>query len=52
MPHEEIRKILKVGNSLAVTLPQDWAKYFQLSQGDEVKVVSNGSVLIVPLKKN
>lgn len=51
MPHEETRKIIRVGNSLAVTVPQDWAKYFQLSQGDEVKVVSNGSLVIIPPKK-
>jgi antitoxin component of MazEF toxin-antitoxin module len=51
MPHEETRKIIRVGNSLAVTMPKDWVQYFQLNQGDEVKVVSNGSIVIMPPKK-
>lgn len=51
MPHEETRKIIRVGNSLAVTMPKDWVQYFQIAKGDEVKVVSNGSVLIEPPKK-
>lgn len=51
MPHEETRKIIRVGNSLAVTMPKDWVQYFQLSQGDKVTLVSNGEIIIVPPKK-
>lgn len=46
MPHEEIRKIIRVGNSLAVTIPHAWAQYFKLTEESYVKVVSNGNIVI------
>jgi antitoxin component of MazEF toxin-antitoxin module len=48
MPHEETRKIIKVGNSYAVTLPRAWLRYFKLSDKDEVTIISDGSVEIRP----
>lgn len=48
MPHEETRKIVKVGNSLAVTLPVAWVRYFKLKPKDEVTVVSSENVVIYP----
>lgn len=51
MPHEEIRKIIRVGNSYAVTMPRAWLRYFKLKEKDAVKVISNGAVVIEPLKK-
>jgi antitoxin component of MazEF toxin-antitoxin module len=52
MPHEESRKIIIVGNSLAITIPKPWAQYFHLARGDVVRIVSNGSIIIeLPKKK-
>ena len=49
MPHEETRKIIKVGEtSLAVILPKSWLRYYKLTNKDEVLVVSNGVVTIKP----
>lgn len=50
MPHEETRKIIRVGNSLAVTMPSAWIRYFKLTDKDEVVVLSNGTVVIKPKK--
>ena len=52
MPHEEMRKIIKSGNtSFAVILPRAWLRYYGLTNKDRVKVVSNGTVIIEPPKK-
>jgi antitoxin component of MazEF toxin-antitoxin module len=50
MPHEQTRKIIRVGNSLAVTIPKPWLRYFDLSEKDKVTVLSNGAVIIKPSK--
>jgi len=51
MPHEEVRKIIRVGNSYAVTMPRAWLRYFKLSDKDEVTVISDGLVQIKPPMK-
>jgi len=52
MPHEDIRKIVRVGHSsLAVVLPKSWLRYYNLGYGDSVKVIANGSVIIKQLSK-
>lgn len=52
MPHEESRKIIKVGEtSYAVILPRAWLRYFKLNDQDKVTVVSDGVVTIMPQKK-
>ncbi len=49
MPHEDVRKIIKVGEtSLAVILPKSWLRYYHLTNKDSVIVVSNGNVTIKP----
>jgi antitoxin component of MazEF toxin-antitoxin module len=52
MPHEETRKIIKIGNtSYAVILPRAWLRFFGLTEKNKVTVLSNGTVTIKPLKK-
>jgi len=52
MPHEETRKIIKVGKtSYAVILPKSWLRYYKLTDKDKVKVISNSTVIIEPLHK-
>ena len=52
MPHKEVRKIIKVGEtSYAVILPKAWLRYYGLDDKDHVKVVSNSTVVIVPPEK-
>jgi antitoxin component of MazEF toxin-antitoxin module len=48
MPHKQTRKIIRVGNSLAVTIPKAWLSYFDLSEKDEVTIFSNGAIIIKP----
>jgi len=51
LPHEQIRKIIRVGNSLAVTIPKPWLRYYKLSDKDHVKVISNSTIIIEPPNK-
>jgi antitoxin component of MazEF toxin-antitoxin module len=48
LPHEEIRKIIRIGDSYAVTMPRAWIRFNKLRGKDEVLVVSDGSVVIHP----
>ena len=53
MPHKETRKIIKIGTgSLGLTLPKPWCRYFGLDATDRVEMVSNGKIVITPLKRN
>jgi antitoxin component of MazEF toxin-antitoxin module len=49
MPILVERKLIQLGNSLAVTLPKAWAKYFQLKAGDIVEIVAD-DILTVQAK--
>lgn len=47
MPILVERRIVKFGeNSLGVTLPRGWLKYYQLRQGDRVEVIVDNEVVI------
>jgi len=48
MPHKQTRKVIRVGNSLAVTIPKAWLNYFGLVEKDEVTILSNGALVIKP----
>lgn len=53
MPHEETRKIIKIGKtSFAVILPISWLRYYKLDATSHVKVISNDIVKIEPLKED
>lgn len=52
MPHKDIRKIIKVGDSLAVTISPAWLRYYNLHEKDFVIVVSDGQITIKPMPKN
>ncbi|MCW4046358.1 MAG: AbrB/MazE/SpoVT family DNA-binding domain-containing protein [Candidatus Bathyarchaeota archaeon] len=52
MPQKENRKIVRIGKtSMGITLPKAWLRYFALNAGDQVEVVSNGSIIVKPLTK-
>ncbi|MBT0160225.1 AbrB/MazE/SpoVT family DNA-binding domain-containing protein [Candidatus Bathyarchaeota archaeon A05DMB-2] len=52
MPQQENRKIIRIGKtSLGVILPRAWLRFFSLSAGDEVEVVSNGHIIVKPVLK-
>ena len=52
MPILEKRMIYRVGkSSLAITLPQNWLKYFGMTAGDSVQLTGNGDLIIHPIKK-
>lgn len=51
MPHEDTRKIIKIGEtSYAVILPRAWLRFFGLTEKNKVTVLSNGTVTIKPLE--
>ena len=43
------RKIIRIGHSsLAVIIPRNWLRYYNLQHGDQVDVLTNGSIQIKP----
>ena len=53
MPHEETRKIIKVGEtSFGIILPKSWLRFYKLTDKDKLLVISNGTVTIKPPSKD
>ena len=48
MPAKEKRKVLPIGDSLAVTLPKPYRDYYNIEPGDEVEVLYDSLMLILP----
>jgi antitoxin component of MazEF toxin-antitoxin module len=48
MARAEIRRILRVGGSLAIILPPSWTKG-KVKAGDEMVVIADGDVRILPV---
>ena len=52
MPISETRMIYRVGkSSLAITLPQNWLRFFGLTAGDTVEITGNGDLIIRPRQR-
>jgi hypothetical protein len=51
MPSVSNRKLLRVGESLGVTLPRDWVRGNDLRPGDDLELSYN-EVVTVSVKKN
>jgi bifunctional DNA-binding transcriptional regulator/antitoxin component of YhaV-PrlF toxin-antitoxin module len=52
MPHEEKRKIIKVGEtSYGIILPKPWLRYYKLTDRNKLKVISNSNIIIEPPDK-
>ena len=43
-----IKKVIRIGGSLAITLPTQWAKG-KVKPGEEMVVVGNGELRIIPV---
>lgn len=52
MPNLRSRKIISVGDSLAVTLPPEWLRGNRLSPGDELVLRYNGKLFITPKRRS
>jgi antitoxin component of MazEF toxin-antitoxin module len=48
MPFASIRKIIQVGGSKTVALPPPWLEALNLGLGDELLVLADGALLVVP----
>jgi antitoxin component of MazEF toxin-antitoxin module len=46
------RKLFASGDSLAVTLPKAWTRYFRLKAGDSVQVIANDEIKVTVSDKN
>jgi len=44
-----IKKIIQVGQSLAITIPKEYLKAHKLKQGDRMEVIFNRIIQIEPL---
>jgi len=53
VPHVEKRKLIKVGNSYAVTLPKAWLDWVEREYGDgfDLEILSNGVIKIKPVPR-
>ncbi|MEK7848504.1 MAG: AbrB/MazE/SpoVT family DNA-binding domain-containing protein [Chloroflexota bacterium] len=52
MPTETVRSIIDLGQgSVVITLPKAWVRYYGLRPGDKVLVVTNGKLVVKPLKR-
>lgn len=52
MPTETVRSIIDLGQgSVVITLPIAWVRYHRLQPGDKVLVVTNGKLVVKPLKR-
>jgi len=47
----EPRRLIKIGNSLAVTLPPRFVEEHNLREGDEVGVVADHILKLIPMKE-
>jgi len=45
------RKIIRVGDSVAVTLPREWLERHGLEVGDEIGIVANAILKIVTVQE-
>lgn len=50
MPSLEMRKVIALGHSLAISLPKAWTRFHRIRRGDVLEVVS-GRVLTVRPKR-
>ena len=48
MATAQVKKVIKIGGSLAIVLPSQWAKG-KVKAGDEMVVVGNGELRIFPV---
>ena len=46
MPILVERSLFKIGESLAVTLPKAWVRYYRLRPGDVVEITANDEIII------
>ena len=47
-----VKSLLKIGNSMAITLPPEEVRRLRLKPGDKVEIYSDGQALkIVPIRK-
>lgn len=44
------RKLIQYGGSLSISIPAAWLRYYGLSKGDEVEIVTNGRLIVQPVK--
>lgn len=47
MPLSVERSLFRTGESLAVTLPKAWTRYFKLRAGDRVEIVVGDDLVVV-----
>jgi len=46
-----MQKIHKIGNSLMVTLPAEWVAKHHLQEGDDIPVLADNILKVVPMSE-
>ncbi len=49
MPGLYKKKLIKFGSSFGIILPQEWLRYWDLQQGDSVRMVTDHDIKISPI---
>jgi len=49
IPSKEIRRVIQAGNAVAVVIPAHWARYYNLTKGSKIEIVTNGSMTVTPI---
>lgn len=48
-PITQTRRVIKLGNSYAITLPPEWVKQSKIKAGDDIPIVADAILKIVPM---
>lgn len=52
MPNLVERNLIRFGDGgLVVCIPKPWATYYGLKPGDKVQVITNGKLVVKPIKR-
>lgn len=46
-----LRKTIKLGDSLCITLPREWVEKHGIKEGEELPIICNTVLKIVPIKE-
>lgn len=52
MAHKEQRTLIAMGQSIGITLPQPWLKYYNAKMGDKVEITTYGTTAEIKLLNN
>jgi len=52
MAHKETRSLIKLGESIVLSLPSSWIRYNDAKPGDKVEIITYGTTAEIKLLSN